>query len=442
MKKRILIDLTDFQNWRGHFTGIQRVIYEIGSRIYDQDEYIVEGFVYNERKKEFYASSADILSHPSHEEVGLKDDSILVKRRSAKDIAIKTGKKLYTKLPHYAKKLSSKTYHTSRHYAGVILNNTVKPVVQGTKDRITGNMPVPVQFQSTDLVLILGAGWHKRTMPDNLSAKKTDVGFDVHVLIHDVIPIVKPEYFGVGLPEVYGQFMFEMMPIASQVYAISKSTKKDIEYFCGAYNVPLPKVVVIREGDSFVKYESSKKPRELLAEPGTFILAVGTFEVRKNYQVLYQAAKMAQLRGVTLPKIVIVGRKGWLTSDLEYLLKYDMSVKENIVHLHNVSDSELSWLYANTLFTVYPSLYEGWGLPIAESLFYGKFCLSSDTSSMPEVAGDFAEYVNPYNVEGWMEKIAYYGNNPEALKEKQDTIVRYYKPTDWSVPTQAIIDRA
>ena len=70
--------------------------------------------------------------------------------------------------------------------------------------------------------------------------------------------------------------------------------------------------------------------------------------------------------------------------------------------MHNCSDEELAWMYKNCAFSIYPSFYEGWGLPIAESAFYGAPCLASSTSSMPEVAGSAVDYFNPASTDSCM----------------------------------------
>jgi glycosyltransferase involved in cell wall biosynthesis len=91
----------------------------------------------------------------------------------------------------------------------------------------------------------------------------------------------------------------------------------------------------------------------------------------------------------------------------------------------------MSWLYQNCLMTVYPSLYEGWGLPIGESLHFGKLCLASDTSSMPEIAGGLIDYFSPYNADQLVDKITHYSNNKYELIAKEKAIKMSYKSNTW-----------
>ena len=106
-----------------------------------------------------------------------------------------------------------------------------------------------------------------------------------------------------------------------------------------------------------------------------------------------------------MPKLIIVGKKGWMAEEVYALLTKDTDIKSQVTIMHGVSDEELEWLYRNCTFTVFPSFYEGWGLPIAESLSHGKCCISSNTSSMPEVGKELVTYVSPYDIGSILEEI-------------------------------------
>lgn len=431
-KKRILLDVTDFSSWSGHFTGIQRVIFEIGSRIAQNQDYEFVCFNYDEKTKRFAVVDSNIF-----DEISSQNASELHQDKSQKRVELAIVKGMVSNMPPVVKKALKRSYGVSRHYLGVAKNRAIDSSRRMYKRDEDGRIKT-VEFKATDNVLILGAGWHRRTMCDQLAIHKDANGFQVNVLVHDAIPIVRPEFFGIGLPEVYSQFMFEVLTMASNVYAISESTKKDIVDFCKEYNIAEPKLTIVREGDSFTKQKHSVRPREI-SEISNYVLAVGSFEVRKNYQILYQAVKQAQLDNIDLPPIVIVGRNGWLANDLSFLIEQDLSVRNKLIHLKNVNDEELDWLYQHASFTVYPSIYEGWGLPIAESMFYGKFCIASNTSSMPEIAGDLVEYVSPYDAVGWMKKMNKYYTDSDLLKNKTHRVATEYRATDWSETASSIL---
>ena len=98
----------------------------------------------------------------------------------------------------------------------------------------------------------------------------------------------------------------------------------------------------------------------------------------------------------------------------------------------NVTDTELSDLYRGALFTVYPSFYEGWGLPVAESLAFGKFCLASTAPSLREVGKDWIEYLDPHDEQIWAQKILWFYRHPETILEREKQIENEFTPLPWS----------
>ena len=88
-------------------------------------------------------------------------------------------------------------------------------------------------------------------------------------------------------------------------------------------------------------------------------------------------------------------------------------------------------LYKATLFTVFPSFVEGWGLPVGESLMFGRPCVASNASSVPEVAGDFVEYIDPFNDHDGYEKILRFVEDREYLEERAQRIKNEFRPREW-----------
>jgi len=123
-------------------------------------------------------------------------------------------------------------------------------------------------------------------------------------------------------------------------------------------------------------------------------------------------------------------------------LRRDPRIQGYVKILNHISDADLIRFYQNAYFTVYPSLYEGWGLPVAESLAMGKFCLASDATSLPEVGGDFLEYIDPWDVPKWANRLKWYFDHPEEVAKKSSIIIEKYKPTPWFDVAAQILTRA
>jgi glycosyltransferase involved in cell wall biosynthesis len=129
--------------------------------------------------------------------------------------------------------------------------------------------------------------------------------------------------------------------------------------------------------------------RQRLELPEQFVLATGTLEPRKNLPRLIEAH--AAIAGA--PPLLLAGPKGW---EVEAALR---GMNENVRLLGYVSDKDLRALYHLCTVFGYPSLYEGFGLPLAEAMRCGAACLTSNLSSLPEVGGDAVVYANPRDVE-------------------------------------------
>src|SRR5207247_4170450 len=141
-----------------------------------------------------------------------------------------------------------------------------------------------------------------------------------------------------------------------------------------------------------------------------------TIQSRKNFDLLYRLwRRFSEQNRPETPKLVIVGRKGFGSSDLLWQISRDPFVQQSITLLHRVSDAELSWLYRNCLWTLYPSFYEGWGLPISESLAHGKYCLASNTSSIPEAGQGLIQLLDPLDFRAWHDCLSELMLAPEKL---------------------------
>jgi glycosyltransferase involved in cell wall biosynthesis len=133
-------------------------------------------------------------------------------------------------------------------------------------------------------------------------------------------------------------------------------------------------------------------------EPDKFWLAVGTLEPRKNMRRLIRAYADFITHNKESHPLVIAGGKGWLEDDLEEFIS-TLGIREHVKILGYVTDDELTWLYKNCYAFLYPSIFEGFGLPVLEALSLGAAVVTANTTSLPEVAGSAACYVDPLKEE-------------------------------------------
>lgn len=417
-KKQTWLDLTDMLAWRGSYTGIQRVTYEYAKRFSDDG---AKFFAYDSIGTRFIEIPFSLIEslkvgNPSARTVV---DHVAIRRR----IRHIVGKPYYL-LPPPAKKMLNPVVK--------ITNRTVRSALHSVLGGHTPRSPYgdyhDVIFENSDQVVLLGAGWNESTVLEKLAVIKEQTAIKIVQHVNDILPIYQPQLFADELPQVFRPYIDLVIHTADKISVISKATQRDIEIYCKENSTPVPKIQFVQLGDDPQSLKPTR-PETIMADE-QFILAVGTFEVRKNYTLLYQTIKLAQLENREIPKIVIVGRKGWLSDDIAHILKHDPLAKERIIWLDSVGDEQLEWLYKNCLFTIFPSLGEGWGLPIVESLQHGKFCLVSGVSSMLEIGNGLVDYFLPYDARECLEKINYYlvDQRYEAANEK---VKLNYKPYTW-----------
>lgn len=257
----------------------------------------------------------------------------------------------------------------------------------------------------------------------------------IHLLqvLHDMSPIVVPQFSNSGnATKTFPVYCRRILPICDIVLSVSENSRQDALQWLRANKLHVPKVEVFRLGDD-IEIATSVRPDDSAVEGGLkdgYLLMVGTIELKKNHQLLYYVYKLAKSRSIELPPIVIAGRYGWMTEATVELMTRDPEIKDKIIFMIEPSDEELSWLYDHCLFTVLPSLYEGWGIPIAESIARGVPCLCSDTSSMTEIAEGYVKHFNPSSTDECLAGIQDW-LDPKTLAVAREK-VKKYKQYSWN----------
>ena len=183
---------------------------------------------------------------------------------------------------------------------------------------------------------------------------------------------------------------------ARAIIAISEHTKKDL---VERLNAPA-RMITVTHLAAGPEYHEIKGPSALdavkkkYALPRNYILFVGSLEPRKNVKTLLKGYASLSETVKREFSLVIAGAKGWLNSDIPGLVK-ELGIKQKTVFLGYIDKEDMSAVYSAASVFAYPSLYEGFGLPILEAFACGVPVITSNTSSMPEVAGDAAVLVDP-----------------------------------------------
>lgn len=225
-------------------------------------------------------------------------------------------------------------------------------------------------------------------------------------IVHDLIPLYMPELFTKEHKLRFKLFTDICKHQADAIVAVSNATKKDVIQYM---HFPEEKIKVIYEGAN----PSFSTERDEVGITATmekyhidsdYILCLSTVEPRKNMLRTIQAYEQCVLEKDLEYKLVIVGGSGWNNGEIyDYVQTHP--VKDHIVFTGYVSDEEVRHFYANATLFIYASLCEGFGIPVLEAMQSGIPVITSNVSSMPEVAGTACELVDPYNIEELKEAI-------------------------------------
>ena len=210
--------------------------------------------------------------------------------------------------------------------------------------------------------------------------------------VFDMTPNLTPNYHQKKTIQLDNVRLNRIRNKADLVITISENSKKDFLKFAQGKRT---EVIYPGVSDIFMQKITAAKSKKVLKkydlEKG-YILAVGTLEPRKNIRYLIKA----YLKSNLAEKLVLVGNWGWEKSDLLENIK---SNKDKIILTGFIPDEDLVYLYHGALCLVYPSLYEGFGIPILEAMSCGVSVISSNTSSLPEVGLDAVIYIDPSDID-------------------------------------------
>jgi glycosyltransferase involved in cell wall biosynthesis len=205
---------------------------------------------------------------------------------------------------------------------------------------------------------------------------------------------------------------------ADRIVAVSRATAQDLERVS---SVSGSKIEVIYHGvDSAYKPQDSGNAAEYVAAKygvaKDYVLAVGTVQPRKNLETLVEAWKILRDRTKDHFQLVVAGARGWKNTHLDETIRRLGLTGDEVRFLGIVPEEDLPVLYSGSSVFVFPSLYEGFGLPLVEAMACGIPVVASNTSSVPEVVGDAALLVSPTEPEAFAEAVLRVRNDENLRK--------------------------
>ena len=241
------------------------------------------------------------------------------------------------------------------------------------------------------------------------------------VTIHDLIFIRYPHLFKAINRKIYYKKFKSACERADKIIAVSKQTKQDIIEF---FNIPEERITVIYQGCNkvFQMTIADKKIKNTLLKyklPASYLLYVGTIEERKNLLTLLKT-----LTDLPNQKLVVIGNgKSYKIKCLRFISEYNLS--DRVIFLSGLSIEEMSAVYQSAEIMIYPSIFEGFGIPILESLFSKTPVITSKGGCFSEAGGKYSKYINPISTAELKESILEIQKYPELKKEMQEEGLKY-----------------
>ena len=322
-------------------------------------------------------------------------------------------------LDNYLAKKYQNSWKTSFHRTRLLALNTLTRGETLRKRKIqtspafssTPHNPKTVDFKSGDHVFIPGATWNFEPYLNFLAFQRKARGIRITHFIHDLIPIHTPEHVVDDVPQQFLRWLEHLAGNSDFFITNSHATKRDLDAWLAARGISIGSEVVplahqfanYPRGGHQVNFAGRGNEkihaRIINAARIPYALCVGTLESRKNIWALANVWKsLLDKLGYDTPRLLFAGKHGWLKEDFDDFIVGTGALGGHIRIIDRPNDAELAYLYSNCLFSIFVSFKEGWGLPIGESLWFGRPVICSNVSSMPEVGGNLAEYVNPYSL--------------------------------------------
>lgn len=402
----IYFDITDLFNYLGknrHVTGIQRVqtkiLHALAVQAPEQVKCLVAYSDASTQARIVVYSVSDLFTNEAQTPSLIRE---LLRQKSPKRLLDPAG--VRAALQPYSHRKLHRGIRKLELYASRLLAPRRLARLGYQEDRMSTIPPIRAEPfaapRANDRYVLLGHNWSTPGIDALASSFRHAGGRSIQV-IHDIIPAKEPAFFPTQASKDFQHYLRRCQKTFDTFIAVSENTCRDLlNHFDGRLRPS--SVHVLRLAHAFSESQrnaecsapSSEALSALKNKP--FVVSVGTIEPRKNHVILIRVwRRLHEQLGEETPTLVIAGKLGWKTE--AFMEHMDAARREGVplMYVSSVSDRDLHFLYSHCRFSVYPSLYEGWGLPVGESLWLGRPCLASNAASIPEISSNGVQYFDP-----------------------------------------------
>ncbi len=311
---------------------------------------------------------------------------------------------------------------------------------RAVSERVVGS---GAQLAAGDCYLMLGAPWSVPGSTAVMAAMRAQ-GVRIGLLIHDVIPVRRPEWQAPARVAHFRAWLEASLTACDAVLTLSQFTARDVQAYAAERGIALAAAVRTIPAGTTPPPDAAARS-EGFPVPDSYVLYVSTLEARKNHALAVRIWQqlMAEVRAGTraaesVPMLVFAGRVGLGVADLMQQLDNSRWLNGRVRLYRDPSDAELRALYEGCRFTLMPSLYEGWGLPLQESLLLGKPCLAAGNTALPEAGGDLCRYFDPEEGTEAHRAVADLLDDPAEVAAWQGRVRVGFAPRAWDAAAEAV----
>lgn len=248
-------------------------------------------------------------------------------------------------------------------------------------------------------------------------------------MIHDLIPITHPEFCRAGEAQRHVGRVRNMLASAVGIIGNSRATLDSLARFAADEAVALPATIAALLGTDlrWARLGPGVQP-----ERPTFIM-LGTIEGRKNHLLLLNIwAGLVREFGPNAPRLLIIGQRGWECEDVFDMLDRSEVLRDAVTEVSRCSDAELQRHLRGARALLFPTLVEGYGLPLIEALASGTPVIASDLPVFHEIGQEIPDFINLLDEAAWRAAILSYASDPSIAREAQVERLAAFSPPTWN----------
>jgi len=295
--------------------------------------------------------------------------------------------------------------------------------------------------------------WYRLNIPERvlINTGHTGIGHTLYAIdlrrrgvkllfmVHDVIPITHPEFCRPNEKVKHHKRIDNMLRHGHGIIVNSHSTLETLVTEAKKINIKMPISTVAHLAPGFMPISFGDRPIET-----PYFVVLGTIEPRKNHNLLFRVwRKLVEEMGGLAPKLVLIGRRGWECENAVDILERSEMLRGVLIEKSSCSDTELITILHHAQATLYPTLVEGYGMPIVESLMVGTPVIATNLPVFQEVAGDVPDYLDALDGLGWLAYVKAFMDNQHPLRVAQLKRMQQFTTPTWQThfeKVDALID--